>query len=810
MRLGLIFTFLNLVLAISAQAQTTTIVSGNWSDATIWSTGVVPVGATNTNVIHQVILDQNIDISTGTYAFSNNVTDISGGTNYTLNLDGVLDVTAGTTTFGGDADINNGSSLTVRSGATLILGATDIKNGATITVEAGGTLIINGNLDNGNNSGTFTIGGLVYVNGNFNNGGDAELIGTGDIITSGSLTNGGSSTTFGSGADCSSGPCSGQNNICGFTNSISASQNRCFVTGGVTPSTLTGSNVASAVYLWEYSTTSSLSGFTSAPGTNNTSSYSPTGLSQTTWYRRRVTSGGCTATTAAIIINILPANSGWTGATNTNWHTGSNWCNLSPPNFASDAVIPAPIIPGANQPQITSVAANCRDLTIYPGASVTITGSATFSVYGNINNSGTFIPSSGTLAFAGSSAQSVTTNGLTINNLVINNSSGVTLNTPAAVSNQITMTAGTVNLSGNTISLGNATSTTALIRGASGGWFYNGTFIRSIPGSTFTQERLFPMGTSSDYRPFLAERGGSGGNTGTLRVTHTGSTTTTDVSVADPSTSSTITRRQESTWSVGNSGLTGGTWTIWAGGTNFGTVGALGDLRLMRSADVVGNDGGATGTISPNEDILVSRTALTSAQLTNTFYIGSIDALQTPLPIQLLSFSGYYTGNGIMVEWSTASEDNFDHFILERSSNGIDFESLVRITGKGGHNIKTKYSHLDESALTGRFYYRLKSIDVDESFDYSKIITVIASGEMIGLSVYPNPVSNQFIHVKLNDGSPSALLVLYDELGKSQLDREVNAGDNEVPLESNIANGIYFVRVFTTTGIQTVKLIVAR
>ena len=145
--------FLASIGAAYCNAQTNTVASGNWSDPTVWSTGVVPVGATTVNVTIPLVLDQNLTITTGTYSFFQNVTDLPGGTAYTLTATtagGVVDIKAGTTTFGGSAVLNN-STLTVRTGATLILGSITMGNGTTITVESGATLIVNGNFINNNN-----------------------------------------------------------------------------------------------------------------------------------------------------------------------------------------------------------------------------------------------------------------------------------------------------------------------------------------------------------------------------------------------------------------------------------------------------------------------------------------------------------------------------------------------------------------------------------------------------------------------------------------------------------------------------------
>ncbi len=91
-------------------------------------------------------------------------------------------------------------------------------------------------------------------------------------------------------------------------NTISASQEIC---ANETPAPLvgtrpTGGGGAPYIFLWEISTQSATAGFAAAPGTNNGENYSPGALTQDTWFRRKVTSGGCTAISEAIKISVFP------------------------------------------------------------------------------------------------------------------------------------------------------------------------------------------------------------------------------------------------------------------------------------------------------------------------------------------------------------------------------------------------------------------------------------------------------------------------------------------------------------------------
>jgi hypothetical protein len=780
-----------------AFAQTTTISGGNWSDASIWSNGV-PAAATNTTVSHPLIVDTNVTVSGTTY-FSQNVTDMASGSQYSLTINGTLDVTAGTATFEGNGSLSNGSTLYVRNGATLILGNTSIGNNVTILIEAGGTLIINGGLTNGNNSGTFTIGGMVYVNGNFNNNGNADLIGTGDIITTNALNNNGSSTTFGSGNDCSTGPCSGRN-LCPFTNTIASSQTLC---SGTAPTALTGSAVTTPTYAWESSTASTATGFNAASGTNNTQNYTPGTLAQTTWIRRKVTSGGCTGISIPVQISMLPTNGGWIGTSSTNWNTPANWCNNTVPTASTNVVIYSG---PSNMPQISTVA-TCRDLIINPGTTVSITGAVTFSVLGNITNNGTFSPSSGTLAFTGTSAQTLTSAPLSFNNVTFNNSAGVSFNVSATVNNQITLTNGKVNLGGNNLTLGQNTGTVGTLSYANG-WFTGGSFTRWYSNATISQgsARLYPMGSSTNYRPFSLWITASG-NGGTLRITHTAAATTSTVSVPD-SGPTTIVKREDSFWQIVTAnGMSNGTYGIQAGGTGFGTVGALTDLRLMRASDVVATNGGtAAGSTVTNFNVI--RTGLSFANLSgSSFYVGSTNGTQTPLPITMLSFTGETTTGGVLLKWVTSMEKSFDHFEIERSTDGIHYIYVDGVAGRGALNARTDYGYVDSDAPSGRIYYRLKNIDIDETFDYSNVVTVVVANKTGVLSVYPNPVVDHRITISLPESNAPGTLILVNAMGTPVLKVALAAGEQEIALDDSIKTGIYYAHIIREgTSPTTIKL----
>ena len=799
--------FLASISAAYCNAQTNTVTSGNWSDPTVWSTGVVPVGATTVNVTIPLVLDQNLTITTGTYSFFQNVTDLPGGTAYTLTATtsgGVVDIKAGTTTFEGSAVLNN-STLIVRTGATLILGSITMGNGTTVTVESGATLIVNGNFINNNNgSGTFTVNGFIQVNGSYSAAvGSVSLTGTGAIFTTGTITTNGSSDVFGSQQDCTAGPCSG-GNLCNFANTITAAQTLC----SGTPTALAGIAVGGTpTYFWESSTTSSRAGFAAAAGTNNTQNYSPGALTQTTWFRRSATNGGCTGISVPLQITILPSAGGWKGTTN-DWNTASNWCNNTVPTATTDVSISTGV---PNQPQITA-ASFSRNLVINSGATVTLTSGNTFSINGNLTNNGTFtIATTSVVTLSGTIQQTIGgSNPVTFDELTINNTFGtspqILVSNFFEVASRLTMTAGNLNLSGYNVTLGTSAASTGTLF-YSTGWFYNGYVTRWLATPVIpdgNSRGLLPMGSSSNTRPLYVSFPATVPTTGgTIRVGHTGATTTSTVSVAD--TGGPIVRRQDSYWQVATATLAGGTYNLRGQGTGFGTVGAVSDLRLMLAGSVVGTAGANSGTVT---DPQVLRTGLTLANLANSFYIGSVNAVNSPLPITLTEFYGIPGKGTVTLKWKTESEDKFDYFQVQRSKDGQEFQVIGEEKGMGTSTTPASYSYLDTNPFS-KNYYRLKVIDLDGTSSFTKVILVNSMELKTSLTVYPNPITNRKFTVDFNDGDASkAQILLVDLLGKSALTMEIEGSRQEVELPASIGPGIYFLSISKGMNQHTVKIII--
>lgn len=164
---------------------------------------------------------------------------------------------------------------------------------------------------------------------------------------------------------------------------------------------------------------------------------------------------------------------------------------------------------------------------------------------------------------------------------------------------------------------------------------------------------------------------------------------------------------------------------------------------------------------------------------------GSVSASAT-LPVKWLYFTAKQNNEGIKLEWATAEEKNTRYFVVERNSNG-GFVAMdtVQATGNAGNNY---YHFTDHSGYSGKVIYRLKQVDIDNEFEYSKQVTIQMQNGSDKLVVYPNPASGQ-CRISLPGGLTKAIVYLYDTRG--MLAKTVQVIDKQVISLTGIVPGLY-------------------
>jgi hypothetical protein len=180
------------------------------------------------------------------------------------------------------------------------------------------------------------------------------------------------------------------------------------------------------------------------------------------------------------------------------------------------------------------------------------------------------------------------------------------------------------------------------------------------------------------------------------------------------------------------------------------------------------------------------------------------------LPIELLYFNASLEGSAVKLNWATSLEENFDRFIVQRSANGKQFESLGDVAGVGSnvHNIENDYSFIDGNPKLGLNYYRLKALDLDGSFELYKTVAVDFSGNK-KVWVNQNPSTGEGISFSTNfDASQSDNIVLIDNLGKEIKRGGVSQLNGQVTFDSSVTPGVYLLKYFTDGTALSTRIVV--
>ncbi len=178
------------------------------------------------------------------------------------------------------------------------------------------------------------------------------------------------------------------------------------------------------------------------------------------------------------------------------------------------------------------------------------------------------------------------------------------------------------------------------------------------------------------------------------------------------------------------------------------------------------------------------------------------------LPVTIVSFAGALTDKNVMLLWKAENELNTKMYSVERSTDGINFSAAGTVNAAG----KLNYSFTDKNAVTlsGKVYYRLKIIDKDGKYAYSKIINVKRIEN--SFVIFPNPVAKGSVNIIFNEvRNYSMQLKATDAKGKVVLSQVVPANAQNFSIDINtLKNGMYFLVISDGKGVNRQKFQVLR
>lgn len=179
------------------------------------------------------------------------------------------------------------------------------------------------------------------------------------------------------------------------------------------------------------------------------------------------------------------------------------------------------------------------------------------------------------------------------------------------------------------------------------------------------------------------------------------------------------------------------------------------------------------------------------------------------LPVELLRFEVTKNDQSVICHWETSSELNSDYFVVERSSNGIEFEPIGQMDGAGTSTQMHTYTLFDSSPIDhGVSYYRLAQTDFDGTTTYSETKSInFSTGTSV--TIVPNPSAGIFSvngkHLDL------ATLSVRNLFGQQVFPTQINELEEETILQfSDLPVGIYFLTYENNKELVTEKIIVSR
>lgn len=208
--------------------------------------------------------------------------------------------------------------------------------------------------------------------------------------------------------------------------------------------------------------------------------------------------------------------------------------------------------------------------------------------------------------------------------------------------------------------------------------------------------------------------------------------------------------------------------------------------------------------------LLYSMSTVGPGFLESRLAVTCIDPPSAILPLTLLSFDAEKKGGKVETKWQTEQEVNTDYFDVERSVNGVNFSSIGQVKATGLKQ-KSTYSLTDNTLpQSNTLYYRLKMLDKDGTFEYSKVKSISSKASKSDIKIYPNPISNTIKAELTSITSGDIDISIVDAFGKVVLTskQKVSEGLNTFNLDCpNLAAGMYVFVAKTGTDSFVQKIV---
>lgn len=236
-------------------------------------------------------------------------------------------------------------------------------------------------------------------------------------------------------------------------------------------------------------------------------------------------------------------------------------------------------------------------------------------------------------------------------------------------------------------------------------------------------------------------------------------------------------------------------------------TGSCGALNLISCADaaVEGEDETMiVKNLTPGQVIYVRVYGFGGVGTEGTF---SVTLSGSALPVTIRDFSVESKGGKNFLFWSTVTEQNTKRFEVLHSTDGLKFKTIGEISSKAFNGTSDKqlsYNFIDNNAVNGNNYYKLKQVSSDDEVAYSNIIAVkVDKAVGVKAEIYPNPIKGGQLKIRLNSSevSGNVSVVVTDISGNTVLQKKITISSEELSLNiSSLPKGNYFIKAVSDKG----------
>ncbi len=448
--------------------------------------------------------------------------------------------------------------------------------------------------------------------------------------------------------------------------------------------------------------------------------------------------------------------------------------------------------------QLTQGAATATTLFLSSTNTLKLTKAAvaTATALGKLNttNSNIIVEKSlGTTANAGTLRFAA---GSTLNNVTVNFDpafarDSITIADNVTINGALTLTKGKlVGPSGSTIDL----SSSATVSGASTSSFVDGKLKRT--GSTaFT----FPVGKGNKYAP-VDFSNYTGGNIYAVQYLNAGYGTYT----INPTTLGTYPNYSVSGfehWIIDQT--TAGTVDLKFNYTDVNSnIITPSAIRMAHFG--VSNWDDLGGTPDPGNTLAAGAVTVTGVSSFSPFTFASLNS--GVIPVKLTDFIAQKLNNTVKLNWSTEQELNSKEFVVEKSIDGRNWNTLSIITAIGNSALKNHYGSVDNNPVNGINYYRLKIVDRDEHSVLSSVKTVLFSNKY-QVIVAPNPATD-FINILIAKNNSLPVSISISSINGKIIYQEKTSNASTQINTSLFAKGVYLVKIVDENNTEIRKIII--